>query len=166
MPFIKVHFLQVQLVSTLCHRQTNSVYYCPERTSFYKMREIVFCHLFFFGVKCHNCDCMHPFRVLGLFCVGHFSVAWYTSNYLSPTIYVFSENGSISVYQFILLIFSMQVVGLFEYFFLLNYETLSLKLCHSSFIMYYICNQNHLKACYDDNEIFNKHLYILYESYY
>lgn len=34
--------------------------------------------------------------------------------------------------------------------------------------MYYICNQNHLKACYeyDDDEIFNKHLYILYESYY
>lgn len=32
--------------------------------------------------------------------------------------------------------------------------------------MYYICNQNHLKACYNDDEIFNKHLYILYESYY
>lgn len=72
----------------------------------------------------------------------------------------------ISAYQFILLIFSMQVVGLFEYFSFKLYETLSLKWCHSSFIMYYICNQNHLKACYDDNEIFNKHLYILYESYY
>lgn len=99
-----------------------------------------------------------------------FSVAWYTSNYLSPTIYVFSENGAtsmISAYQFNLLIFFMYVVGLFEYFFPLKlYETLSLKRCHSSFIMYYICNQNHLKACYDDNEIFNKHLYILYESYY
>lgn len=71
---------------------------------------------FFFGVKGHNCDCMHPFCVLGLFCVGQFSVAWYTSNYLSPTIYVFSENGAISAYQFILLIFSMQVVGLFKYF--------------------------------------------------
>ncbi len=58
-----------------------------------------------------------------------FFVAWYTSNYLSPTIYVFSENGAnimISAYQFMLLIFSMQVVGLFEYFFLLN----SMKLCH------------------------------------
>lgn len=32
--------------------------------------------------------------------------------------------------------------------------------------MYYICNQNHLKAYDDDDdEIFNKHLYILYESY-
>lgn len=36
----------------------------------------------------------HPFCVLGLFYVGQFFVvvvAWYTSNYLSPTIYVFSE---------------------------------------------------------------------------
>lgn len=49
-----------------------------------------------------------------------FFVAWYTSNYLSPTIYVFSENGTtsmISAFQFILLIFSMQVDGLFEHFF-------------------------------------------------
>lgn len=103
-------------------------------------------------------------------CVGQFSVAWYTSNYLSPTIYVFSENGAtsmISAYPFILLIFSMQVVGLFEYFFSFKcYETVSLRWHHSSFSMYYICNQNHLKACYNDNEIFNKHLYILYESYY
>lgn len=49
-------------------------------------------------------------------------------------------------------------------------ERLSLKWCQSSFIMYYICNQNHWKVCYDDDddddEIFNKHLYILYESYY
>lgn len=73
----------------------------------------------------------------------------------------------ISAYGFISLIFSMQVVGLFEHFFPFKlHETLSLKWCHSSFIMYYICNQNHLKAWYDDNEIFNKHLYILYESYY
>lgn len=72
-----------------------------------------------FGSKVIICDCMHPFYVLGLFYVGQFFVAWYTSNYLSPTIYVFSENGAtsmISAYQVILLIFSMQVVGLFEYF--------------------------------------------------
>lgn len=113
---------------------------------------------------------LHPFCVLGLYYVGQFFVAWYTSNYLSPTIYVFSEKGAtsmISAYGFISLIFSMQVVGLFEHFFPFKlHETLSLKWCHSSFIMYYICNQNHLKAWYDDNEIFNKHLYILYESYY
>lgn len=49
-------------------------------------------------VKGHMCDFMHPFCVLGLFfCVGQFSVAWYTSNYLSPTIYVFSENGATSM---------------------------------------------------------------------
>lgn len=60
----------------------------------------------------------------------------------------------ISAYQFILLIFSMQVVGLFEYCPLPNSMKLSLKWCHSSFIMY-ICNQNHLKACYYDDEIFN-----------
>lgn len=50
-----------------------------------------------------------------LFCY----VAWYNSNYLSPTIYVFPENGAgsrISAHQYILLIFSMQAVGLFEYF--------------------------------------------------
>ncbi len=81
-----------------------------------------FYHLFFFGVKGHICDCMHPFCVL-MFYVGQFLffsvVAWYTSNYLSPTIYVLSENGTtsmISAHQFILLIFSMQAVGLFEYF--------------------------------------------------
>jgi len=64
----------------------------------------------------------------------------------------------------------MQIAGLFEYFSFKLYETVLLKWCHSSFIMYYICNQNHLKACYDDDddddEIFNKHLYILYESYF
>lgn len=97
-------------------------------------------------------------------------VAWYTSNYLSLTIYVFSENGAtsmISAYWFILLIFfPCKLLGCLDIFPFKLYETLSLKWCHNSFIMYYICNQNHLKACYDDNEIFNKHLYILYESYY
>lgn len=56
-----------------------------------------------------------------------FDVAWYNSNYLSPTIYVFAENGAtsmISAYQFILLIFSMQSVGLFENFSFKLYETL------------------------------------------
>ena len=50
---------------------------------------------------------MHPFCVLGLCYVGQFFVAWYTSNYLSPTIYVFSEKGAtimISAYGFISLI--------------------------------------------------------------
>lgn len=77
-----------------------------------------------------------------------------------------AQTSMISASRFILLNFSMQVAGLFEYFSFKLYETLSLKRCHSSFIMYFICNQNHLKACYDDNEIFNKHLYILYESYF
>lgn len=58
----------------------------------------------------------------------------------------------------------MQVVGLFLNIFPLNTMKLPLKLCHSSSIMYYICNQNHLKACYNDKEIYNKHLYVLYES--
>lgn len=109
----------------------------------------IFCHLFIFIFLGSEviCDRMLPFRVLGLFYVGQFFAAWYTSNYLSPTIYVFSENGATSMidaHLFVLLNFSMQVVRLFKYFFSLNqYETLSLKWCHSSFIMYYICNQNH-----------------------
>lgn len=63
---------------------------------------------------------MHPFCVLGLFLVGQFLLLGTLAIYLSPTIYVFSENGAtsmISAYRFILLIFPMQVVGLFEYFF-------------------------------------------------
>ena len=49
---------------------------------------------FSFGVRGH-CDHMHPFSVLGLIFLGQVLifvvvlVAWYTSNYLSPTIYIF-----------------------------------------------------------------------------
>lgn len=94
-------------------------------------------------------------------------VARYTSNYLSPTIYVFSENVAASMISAHQVHFAnLFHARLFEYFSFKPCETLLLKRRHSSFIMYYICNQNHLKACYDDNEIFNKHLYILYESYY
>lgn len=50
-----------------------------------------------------------------------FVVAWFNSNYLSPTIYVLSEIGATSIicaYRFILPIFSMQAVGLLNIFLL------------------------------------------------
>lgn len=64
---------------------------------------------------------MHPLCVLGLFYVGQLFAAWYTSNYLSPTIYVFSENGATSMidaYQFILLnFFHASLLGCLNIFF-------------------------------------------------
>lgn len=88
--------------------------------------------------------------------------------YLSPIIYVSSEDGAARMIK--LMINAHLVVVLISFLAsLFLYQWNSNGVMVVSFL-YYICNQNHLKACDDDDddddEIFNKHLYILYESYY
>lgn len=81
--------------------------------------------------------------VLGLFLVGQFFVffvvnAWYTRNYLSPTIYVFFKKKKTMAQ---LVRFNAFQVFFFLTFFMQNcfsfYANMKLSWCHSSFIMYY-----------------------------